>query len=216
MNTRVMLVDDHEGFRVGVRTEIAKHPDLEVVAEEDRVQSAIEVALKVRPDVLVLDMDLGDRRKEKEKEEDGATVAAALRSAGAAIPILVLSAFDRQGYVLSMLAEDVAGYLLKTEPLSYIVEAIRGVALGQHGWFSREVMEQIASSRRHGQEFTRRELEVLQFLDSSNEVLAEKLGMTVGTAKKHVGNILAKFGVTSRAAAISLAWQRDLISKRVR
>ncbi|MFL6263136.1 MAG: response regulator [Thermoanaerobaculia bacterium] len=205
-----MLVDDHEGFRLGIRTELLKNPDLEVVAEADRVQSAIDKALAVQPDVLVLDMDIEGFRK----EEDGATVAAALRSAGTTIPILVLSAFEREGYVLSMLAEGVAGYLLKTESLSFIVEAVRGVACGQRGFFSREIIEQITKSSRQGQELTPRELEVLQFLDLCNEDLAGKLRIKIGTVKKHVGSILAKFGVESRAAAISLAWQRGLISKR--
>lgn len=211
MSKRVILVDDHEGFRLGIRTELEKHSDLEVVAEAVSVQSAIEAILAQRPDVVVLDMDIDGNRA----ENGGVSVAAALRRERIECPILVLSAFQREGYVLSMLAEGVAGYLLKTESLSSIVDAIRGVANGEEGWFSREIMAKITRSRRKGQELTRRELEVLQLLHLSNEELAETLHITVATAKKHVTSILAKLGVPSRVAAVHEAWRTGLISRQI-
>jgi len=209
---RVMLVEDHEPYRIGLRTELMKHPDLEVVAEADRVQIAVEKALEVRPDVLVLDLEIPGN----DESEDGTTVAAALGRAGARIPILVLSVSKSEGDVLSMLAEGVAGYFLKTEPLNSIIEAIRAVACGERGWLSRAITDQITKSPRCGQDLTQRELEVLKLLAFSNEEIAKSLGRTVGTVKKHVGSILAKLGVPSRAAAINLAWQRGLFSKRAK
>ena len=207
---RIVLVDDHEVFRLGIRTEIEQHSDLEVVAEAESVEAAVEAVAEHRPDVLVLDMDIRGPRA----EDGGATVAAALRREGIDVAILVLSAFQREGYVLSMLAEGVAGYVLKSEPLSFIVDAIRGVARGEAGWFSREIMAKITRSRRKGQELTRRELEILQFLHLSNEELADTLHISVPTAKKHVTSILAKLGVPSRAAAVDRAWETGLITRR--
>lgn len=126
---RVLLVDDHPIIRSGIRMLLERAPDIVVVGETDRGDSVLSLVERLKPDVVLLDMEIHGK--------SGVQVASDLQEAGAPVRILVLSAYDDDQYISSVLAKGAAGYLTKDQAPEAIIEAVRGVARGEEGWFSR-------------------------------------------------------------------------------
>lgn len=206
---RVVVVDDHDSVREGVRSALNKHRDIELVGEADSLEEAVELVEKHRPDVLLLDMEIDSAPP----RQDGVTVISKVLQCSPETRILVYSAHRKEGYILGALAEGAHGYILKTEKLPFVVDAIRGVGRGEGGWYSRAVMDRIARSKKSGHEPTRQELQILKRLDLSNKEIAKELGIAPNTVKKHVSSILAKLNIPSRGAAIVKAMKMGLISQ---
>jgi DNA-binding NarL/FixJ family response regulator len=148
--------------------------------------------------------------------KSGVAVAQELQQSGAAVRVLVLSAYDDDEYIASLLATGAAGYLTKEEALNTIVEAVRGVARGEAGWFSRRAVAQIAAlarkeQSRPGVDLTEREEEVLKMLAEgwTNLRMANALSVSERTVRFHLSNIYEKLSVASRAEAIAWALKRD-------
>src|SRR6266542_3690251 len=128
--TRILLADDHPLMRAGLRTALESIDDLLVVGEADRGDTLPQHCRALRPDVLLLDLQMPG---------PGPTITVAeLRAVCPALKILVLSAHDGDAYVRGMLAAGVAGYVCKDEDTDAIVTAIRTVACGGT-WFSRPI-----------------------------------------------------------------------------
>jgi len=205
---RVLLVDDHPIIRSGIKMLLEQAPDIVVVGETDRGDDVVGLVNRLHPDVLLLDMEMPGK--------SGVDVARELQSAGSAVRILVLSAYDDDEYISSLISNGAAGYLTKEEALGTIVEAVRGVARGEEGWFSRRAAAQIAAMARKettsgGQELTDREEEVLQMLAKgwTNTRIAHELSVSERTVRFHLSNIYDKLGVGSRAEAIAWALRRE-------
>jgi DNA-binding NarL/FixJ family response regulator len=128
---RVVLADDHAVLRLGIRNLLNRSPDIEVVGEAGNGFEAIQQVEALQPDVLLLDMEMPGL--------DGVEVARRLRTQGSPVRILVLSAYNDKQYILSMLEQGAAGYLIKDEAPHTIIEAVHSVARGEQGWFSRKV-----------------------------------------------------------------------------
>ncbi len=122
---RVVIADDHPVMRDGIRNLLDKAIDIEVAGEAGNGVEALRLVEELKPDVLLLDMELPGLK--------GVEVAQRLQASGATVRILVLSAYDDQEYIRGLLASGAAGYLLKEEIPETIVEAIRGVARGERG-----------------------------------------------------------------------------------
>ncbi len=197
---RVLLADDHPVLRKGIRTILEMEDDIQVVGEAEDGEEAIQKVKALRPDVLVLDMAMPDK--------NGVEVVRELAQEGIAVNVLVLSAYDDEEFIAEMVDAGVAGYLLKREALDAIVEAVRGVAAGEKGWFSRAVITKMLSAQRTSREIplSEREKEILNYLSMgwSNAMIGEKLGITERTVRYHLRNIYGKIGVDSRGMAI--AW----------
>ncbi|HXF62948.1 MAG TPA: response regulator transcription factor [Caldilineaceae bacterium] len=205
---RVLLVDDHPIIRSGIKMLLEQAPDIVVVGETDRGDDVVGLVNRLHPDVLLLDMEMPGK--------SGVDVARELQSAGSAVRILVLSAYDDDEYISSLISNGAAGYLTKEEALGTIVEAVRGVARGEEGWFSRRAAAQIAAMARKettsgGQELTDREEEVLRMLAKgwTNTRIAHELSVSERTVRFHLSNIYDKLGVGSRAEAIAWALRRE-------
>lgn len=127
---RVVIADDHAIMRVGIRNILSRSKDICVVGEASNGTEAIQLINDLRPDVLVLDMEM--------PVMDGVEVARRLRSDQSPVNILVLSAYDDRQYILEMLNMGAAGYLIKDEAPEVIVDAVQGVARGEKGWISRK------------------------------------------------------------------------------
>lgn len=205
---RVLLADDHPIIRSGIRLLLEQADDITVVGETDRGGEVMGLIDKLQPDVLLLDMEMPGK--------SGVDVAKELQTSDASVRVLALSAYDDDEYIASLLATGAAGYLTKEEALNTIVDAVRGVARGEDGWFSRRAAAQIAAlarkeQTRPGIDLTEREEEVLKMLTEgwTNMKMANALTVSERTVRFHLSNIYEKLNVSSRAEAISWALKRD-------
>jgi DNA-binding NarL/FixJ family response regulator len=203
----VVLVDDHPVVRSGIRILLERAPDIRVVAEGERGDLALQLVQQYQPDVLLLDMELPGMT--------GLEVARAIQSAGLAVKVLALSAYDDEEYIIGLLSNGAAGYLTKEEALNTIVDAVRGVAQGEEGWMSRRAAARMAERVRRDDTdlvaLTEREEEVLKLLAKgwSNQQIAQELTVTERTVRFHLTNVYDKLGVNTRAEAIAWALRAE-------
>jgi two-component system response regulator DegU len=205
---RVVLADDHARVRKGIRNLLERPADILVVGEASNGPQALKLVQDLNPDVLLLDVEMPGM--------NGNQVAAELRMMGSQVRILVLSAYDDKQYIMGMLESGVAGYLTKEEVPDILISAVRGIAHGKKGWVSQRVASQIASwSKRKGERatLTKRELAVLQLISdqSTDQEIAEKLGIREEIVEKHIKHLCTKLQATSRIELVSLAKQHNLV-----
>jgi DNA-binding NarL/FixJ family response regulator len=203
---RVLLIDDHPIVRSGIRMLLEQAEDILVVAEADRGDDVVQLLRRHTPDIVLLDMEMPGK--------SGVDVAREIQDAGVPVRILALSAYDDDEYISSLLSNGAAGYLTKEEALHTIVDAVRGVARGEEGWFSRRAAAQVAALARRGPQdaatLTEREEEVLLLLAEgwTNARIAQDLSVSERTVRFHLSNIYDKLGCSSRAEAIAWALRR--------
>lgn len=210
MPIQVVIADDHPIVRSGIRSELARHPDFEVVGEALNGDEALQLTLELNPDVLLLDVNMPGLKAVNVVEE--------LKSRPIPCKVLVLTAYGDTATILGMLKVGVDGYLLKDEDPFIIPEAIRGVLDGKT-WLSHTVSEKLVSIAQGkaetigGVELTRREREVLRLLSqgSTNKEIAMHLQTSERTVEFHVGNILDKLGVKCRLEAAVWAKANGLV-----
>lgn len=200
--TRVVLAEDHERVRQGIRALLEKTPDIEVVAEASNGLDAIHLTEELRPDVLLLDVEMPGL--------NGIEVARRLKEAGVEVRILVLSAYDDQEYILELLNHEVSGYLIKGEAPDHIVDAVRGVARREEGWVSPQVAMKLEKIKRRPGErntLTYRELEILRWVveEKSDDEIASSLGVEPATVSEQMEQVMRKLGTSSREEAIDIA-----------
>ncbi|WP_312975535.1 response regulator transcription factor [Corynebacterium sp.] len=209
---RVVVADDQAAFRAGIVTLIASAPDMSVVGEAGDGPSAVEVALRVRPDVVLTDVRMPGA--------SGIEITPALCSAGCRV--LAISAFGLDGDVLDAIGAGADGYLVKTERPANILAAIRSVVQGDAA-LSNETTTAVLTALRQRVErtepapvpdsgdvhLTAREEQVLALVAAglSNHQIAVDLHISETTVKTHLGNLFAKIGAVSRLQAA--LWHRE-------
>lgn len=224
MSIRVVLVDDTEMFREGLRLLIEVQEDMQVVGAAGDGESGVATVLAVRPDVVLMDIRM-----------PGLDGVEATRRIKAAVPeshVIVLTTYSDDEYILEALRAGAAGYLLKDMPSKELIQAIRGVYQGGVLILPSVAAKLVAEYARLvsavGQppsqvapapppipvgELTPRESEVLRLVAGglSNRQIAEQLYLTEGTVKNHVSAIYAKLHARDRAQAISMALRQGLV-----
>jgi DNA-binding NarL/FixJ family response regulator len=205
---RVVIADDHPVMRDGIRNLLDKAIDIEVAGETGDGLEALRLVEELDPDVLLLDLELPGLK--------GVEVAQRLQASGAAVRILALSAYNDEEYIRGLLASGAAGYLLKEEIPETIVEAIRGVARGERGWVSHQVVAQMATwtqKETGSAALTGREMEVLRLVveGKTNQEIGLALGISDKTVEKHMEGLFAKLGVASRVEAAVHAVREGLV-----
>ncbi|GIH72777.1 response regulator [Sphaerimonospora thailandensis] len=206
---RVLVADDHAAVRAGVVLILDGTPDIEVVAEAADGLEAVELAERLRPDIVLMDIRM--------PRLDGITAARRLRGVA---DVVILTTFDLDEYVFGALRAGAAGFLLKNTDADALIEAVRVVARGD-GLISpsvtRRMIEAFAAmpasagastaGREPYENLTAREREVLFHIGRglSNAEIARELGMAEGTAKTHVSRLLAKLDLRSRVQAAIMA-----------
>jgi DNA-binding NarL/FixJ family response regulator len=208
---RILLIDDHPIVRSGIRMLLEQVDDIAVVGEADRGTHAIDLVKRLKPDVLILDVEMPDK--------SGVEVAREICAAQLPVRILALSAHDDEQFILSLLSSGAVGYLTKEEALDTIVDAVRGVARGEEGWLSRRAAARMAAHTRKDHtdsiHLTEREEEVLRLLSRgwSNDHIAAELHLSERTVRFHLSNIYGKLEVSSRAEAIH--WALTHVTERI-
>lgn len=205
---RVMIVDDHAVVRGGLSKFLMVHQDLELVGEAESGEEAIVLAQRLHPDVILMDLKMGGM--------DGVTATRLVREKCPGCRVIVLTSFAEDNMVQGALQAGAIGYLLKNVTVSELAAAIRSAYAGRMT-LSSEATEALVHSTTqpvvHGDELTEREREVLALLVEglSNQEIADRLFLGIGTVKFHVRNIYSKLGVDNRVAAVTLAMQRHLV-----
>lgn len=213
---RIVLADDHHVVRSGVRFEIDRQPDMQVVGEAGDGMEAIRMAQQLKPHVLLLDINMpGKTGMEVTDALSNQPHTGAEAAGGDRGPhILILSAYCEPEYVYSLFAAGAKGYLLKDEPPQRIVEGIRQVVAGLPA-LSLPVQQVLLTRPEVVQhELSARELEVLRLMarGNTNEEIADHLVIAVGTVKNHVANIYRKLpNVRTRSEAVAWAWENRIV-----
>jgi DNA-binding NarL/FixJ family response regulator len=207
---RILVADDHPMLREGLVAVLSTQPDFEVVGEAADGSEAVRLAGALRPDVILLDLEMPGT--------DGVAALERLRDAGSEIRAVVFTAYDTDKRILGALRAGARGYLLKGASRAEIFDAVRTVYAGgsllQPGVTAR-VLEHLGrgDERAQANQLTPRELEVLGLISEGlqNSEIAERLFVTERTVKFHVSSILAKLGADNRTEAVAIAARRGLI-----
>ncbi|MGY2083935.1 response regulator [Blastococcus sp. SYSU DS0539] len=220
MTTRVLVVDDQELVRAGFSA-LLRNDDIEVVAEAGNGQEAVELARRLRPDVVLMDV----RMPVMDGIEATRAILADWPADGGEPPrIMMLTTFDLDDYVFAALRAGAAGFLLKdTRPVE-LLNAVRIIARGEAllspgitrkliAEFARQPAPSARPSGRQLAELTEREVDVLRLVGTgrSNQEIAAELFVSEATVKTHLGRVMAKLHLSSRAQAVVVAYESGLL-----
>ncbi|GER80162.1 MAG: Transcriptional regulatory protein LiaR [Anaerolineales bacterium] len=206
---RVMLVDDHAVVRSGLGAFLLAHDDLELAGEASSGERAVAMCQQTRPDVVLMDLMMPGM--------DGVTATKLIREKYPAVQVIALTSFKEREMVEGALQAGAIGYLLKDVSADELAHAIRAAAAGKPTLASEAAQVLIQSTRapaeNPGFDLTVREREVLALMVEglNNQQIAERLVVSVSTAKFHVSSILSKLNAASRTEAVSIALQKRLV-----
>jgi NarL family two-component system response regulator LiaR len=207
---RVITVDDHQVVRGGIKYALLGYDDVELVGEAHSGADAVRLCLEAQPDVVLMDLMMGGM--------DGVETTRVIREQCPGVQILILSSFYDEDLVPRAMQAGAIGYLLKGVSNEELVEAIRAAHAGR-SVLAKEAMvalvQAAAPSQKLGDDLSEREREVLALLARglSNKEIAERLFLSVATVKYYVRLLLSKLGAGSRAEAVALAWQHNLLEE---
>jgi DNA-binding NarL/FixJ family response regulator len=217
MALRILLVDDHEVVRAGLRAVLSLEPDLEVVGEAASAREAIDKALALHPDVVLMDVRLGGP-----EDIGGIEACREIRSAMPEAGVLMFSSFGERETVLSAIVAGAAGYLTKNVARAQLVAGIRAVGQGQSlldsavtGPILQRLVELSQASPRPDDVLSQREKEVLLLIakGNTNREIAAALVISEHTARNHVTHILDKLGLSRRSEAAAFAARLGLLDE---
>jgi DNA-binding NarL/FixJ family response regulator len=207
MAIRVVLADDHSVVRKGVREFLEEEPDIEVIGEASDGLQAVELAITLQPDVVVMDI--------KMPHLSGVDATKRIRSVAPKVRVLALTAYDDDPYIFGLLEAGAGGYVLKTAESRELVRAIRAVASGQSALdpaIAPRLVARFAHPPQNDETLTDRELEVLRLAARglTNKQIGHDLDISDRTVQNHLANIYAKLGVASRTEAVTEGLQRGV------
>ncbi|OOE14868.1 response regulator [Fictibacillus arsenicus] len=207
---KVLLVDDHEMVRIGVSAYLSAQPDIEVTAEAENGKVAVEKALEMKPDIILMDLVMD--------EMDGIEATRLITQSWPEAKIIVVTSFLDDEKVYPALEAGASSYMLKTSKASDIAQAVRDTYHGK-SVLEPEVTGKMMSKMRQKQtrepheELTAREMEILLLMTKgkTNQEIADDLFIALKTVKVHVSNILSKLDVQDRTQAVIYAFNHSLV-----
>jgi len=207
---RILLAEDQRLLRDGLRIILDLEPGLTVVGEAADGDEAVRRALELRPDIVLMDVQMPRR--------GGVEATALIAAACPGTRVIVLTTFDYEDYVFDAVKAGAMGYLLKDVPATELIDTIRRVHAGESFIQPRVASKLLLELGRRSrapqeEELTEREREVLGLLaaGASNRDIGARLYLAEGTVKNHVSNILGKLHAANRTHAVSLAREQGLI-----
>lgn len=212
---KVLIVDDHVLFREGLVGLLASDPDFLVVGQASSVREAIEQAIKLKPDLVLMDFSLPDG--------DGSEASACILEALPDCNIVFLTMYDADEKLFSAIRSGAKGYMLKNVPVAKLLQSLHSIRKGEAA-ISRTMTMRLLDEFAHSttgvvqsdglvDELSPREVEILREIGTgaSNQEIADHLFLSVNTVKHHVHNILSKLGVSNRREAQKIAREKGLI-----
>ncbi|PLS05778.1 response regulator transcription factor [Neobacillus cucumis] len=207
---RVLFVDDHEMVRIGVSAYLSAQQDIEVVGEADNGKKGVELALALRPDIILMDLVM--------KEMDGIEATRQIIEEWPEAKVIIVTSFLDDEKVYPALEAGATSYMLKTSKASEIADAVRATYHGQsvlEPEVTGKMMVKMRQKNTHlpHEDLTSRELEILLLMaeGKTNQDIADELFIALKTVKTHVSNILSKLNVQDRTQAVIYAFKHSLI-----
>jgi DNA-binding NarL/FixJ family response regulator len=200
--TRIMVVDDHPLYRMGITALISTRQDMLTIAEVDTGEEAVEKFSVHKPDIVLMDLRLPGM--------GGVDAIRAIRKLAPASRFIVLTTYEGDEDIHQALEAGASGYLVKGMPSDFLIDAIKKVCAG--GSFVPPPVAEALKARRPESALSAREREVLALLvaGNSNKAIADKLFISEATVKCHVSVILMRLKVEDRTQAVLVALQRGL------
>ncbi|MFJ7725017.1 response regulator [Neobacillus sp. NPDC097160] len=207
---RVVFVDDHEMVRIGVSSYLSAQPDIEVVGEAADGKKGVELALELRPDIILMDLVM--------KEMDGIEATRQIIEQWPEAKVIIVTSFLDDEKVYPALEAGATSYMLKTSKAGEIANAVRATYHGQsvlEPEVTGKMMVKMRQKNTHlpHEDLTSRELEILLLMaeGKTNQDIADDLYIALKTVKTHVSNILSKLSVQDRTQAVIYAFKHSLI-----
>lgn len=204
---QILLVDDHEMVRLGLKGYLDLQDDVDIVAEASNGREGVEKALELHPDVIMMDIVM--------PEMNGIEATLAILKEWPEAKILILTSYLDNEKIYPVLDAGAKGYMLKTSSADDILRAVRKVAKGELA-IETEVSQKVEYHRNHielHEDLTARERDILGLLAKGyeNQRIADELFISLKTVKTHVSNILSKLEVSDRTQAVVYAFQHHLV-----
>lgn len=201
-----MVADDHPLVRSGVRATLSQSDEISVVAEAHDFKEAVELLSKLKPDILLLDVEMPGGKAEN--------LIVTAREMQPNIKILILTSHAEAATIRALMKAKISGYLLKDEAPEHLLQAVRVLGSGAT-WFSQGVMEKMMNSTDVEDELVAlspREKQILRLLAQAkdNATIADELSLAEQTVRNHVSTLYSKLGVASRVEAIVWVRERNL------
>lgn len=212
---KVLIADDHQVVRQGLRTFLELHEDIRVVGEAEDGLRAVEMVREFEPDVVLMDLVM--------PELDGIAAIQQIKNSGSKTKVIALTSFTEDEKVFPAIQAGASSYLLKDVSPDDLVEAIRAVHRGEarlHPDIARKLMEQVAHrpderAETRVEDLTEREREVVRLIGKglSNREIAQQLVISHRTVKTHVSNILSKLDLKDRTQVAIFAINNGLVDQ---
>jgi NarL family two-component system response regulator LiaR len=208
----VLIIDDHQLVREGVRTFLEKQGDITVVGEAASGQDGLRLVAELVPDVVLMDLVM--------PEMDGIETTRRLKQASPGTQVIVLTSFDDDDHILPAIRAGALSYIMKDVSTAQLADAVRKAAAGEvvmTPHVAARVMQELRQGPRtstpFASELSEREAEVLRLIADgrSNTDIAERLVISEHTVKRHVSNILSKLHLEDRTQAAVYAWRSGLV-----